>query len=701
MNIGLIGNPNCGKTTLFNELTGTVQYVGNWPGVTVEKKSGIIKKHSDINIVDLPGIYSLSPYTLEEIITRDYIVKEKPDVIINIVDASNLERNLYLTTQILELNVPVIIALNMMDIIEKNGDLLDTKALALELGCEIVEISALKNKGLDRLIEKVKMCYENRDKFETKKLDLFSNEIENKIYEIENIIVNLVSETDKRWIAIKLFENDKKVLGEIQLDDDKLKQILDISSIISKKLDDDTEAIIINERYVYIEKIVNKIIKHNTENKLITSEKIDSILTNKYLGIPIFVGVMFLIYYIAIQGLGLVMTDWTNDVLFGTYIVDFANNLLAGANVSPWLNGLVIDGIIGGVGAVLGFLPQIVLLFTFLCILEECGYMARVAFMLDRIFRKIGLSGKSFIPLLISSGCGVPAIMASRTIENEKDRKITIMITTFIPCSAKIPIIALFGAALFPNNIFMGPSIYFVSMIMIVISGLILKKFRAFKGNDSPFIMELPKYHMPSPKNVTLHIYDRVKAFVIKAGTIIFASSIIIWLLSSFDFRFDFVVDKSNSILATLGKIIAPIFVPLGFGTWQATVATLNGLVAKEVLVTTYGVLLGIADADSNMGQLSDKIREIFTTTGAYSFVVFNMLCAPCFAAIGAIKREMVTWKWTLITVGYQTGLAYITALIIYQLGNMFYGQFNILGISASLFFIASMIYLIVRKSKV
>lgn len=694
INIGLVGNPNCGKTTMFNKLTGSFQYVGNWPGVTVEKKSGVVKNRKDVNIIDLPGIYSLSPYTLEEVVTRNYIMNEKPDVIINIVDASNIERNLYLTTQVIEMGIPTIIALNMMDIVKKNDESIDVSKLEKIIGCPIVETTALKGDGLNILVDKALSVVNNKNKT----LDIFSEKVESALREIENII-NI--EEDKRWYSIKVFERDSKVLEKLNLSNDLYNKIDNIMKELENNFDDESESIIINERYSYITKIVNETVSKKPIQEDI-STKVDNILTNRYLALPIFFGVMYLIYYISVTSLGDMLTSWTNDVFFGEYVTNFIGGILQSLNVADWLYSLIIDGIVAGVGAVLGFIPQMVVLFFFLSLLEDCGYMSRIAFVMDRIFRKVGLSGKSFIPMLISTGCGVPGIMASRTIENERDRKITVMVTTFMPCGAKLPIIALFGAALFPENSLIGPSIYFLGIAMVLVSGLILKKLKAFSGDVSPFIMELPKYHLPSTKTVLRHVWDRAKSFIIKAGTVIFAASVILWFLSRFSFSFTMVEDVEQSILANIGKLIAPLFVPLGFGNWQAAVATINGLVAKENLVTSYGVLLGLGDAITEGDEhLISQISAMFTTVSAYSFVAFNMLCAPCFAAIGAIRREMGNIKWTLIAIGYQTLLAYLVSLVIYQLGKViFLGAGFSFGIIIAILVIIFVLYMMFRKSK-
>ncbi|MFR4985909.1 MAG: ferrous iron transport protein B [Lachnospirales bacterium] len=697
INIGLVGNPNCGKTTMFNNLTGNFQYVGNWPGVTVEKKSGEVKNKKDVTLVDLPGIYSLSPYTIEEIITRDYIMEERPDVIINIIDASNIERNLYLTTQVVEMGIPTIIALNMMDIVKKNGESIDVDKLSNFIGCTIIETSALKGDGLNILIEKALEVVNNNT---NKNLDIFSEKIEKALSQIESII-HIDEGKNKRWYSIKVFERDKKVLEKINLSNDEYNKIDNIIKEVEKYFDDESESIIINERYSYITNISAQVVSKKRDANDDISNRIDKILTNKYLGLPIFFGIMFLIYYVSVTTIGTTVTDWTNEVFFGTYVNNFIGGILESLNVADWLYSLIIDGIVAGVGAILGFVPQMFILFFFLSLLEDFGYMSRIAFIMDKIFRKVGLSGKSFIPMLISTGCGVPGIMASRTIENERDRKITVMVTTFMPCGAKLPVIALFGAALFPENSLIGPSIYFLGIIMIMISGLILKKLKGFSGDTSPFIMELPKYHIPSAKTVLRHMWDRVKSFIIKAGTVIFAASIILWFLSRFNFNFK-MVDVEESILANIGRIIAPIFAPLGFNNWKAAVATINGLIAKEQLVSTYGVLLGLGDGvtETDSGLIT-QISSMFTTVSAYSFVAFNMLCAPCFAAVGAIKREMGNWKWTLIAISYQTLVAYLVSFVIYQLGNVIFLGSNFgFGAILSILVIIFVLYMMFRKSK-
>ena len=677
--IGLAGNPNCGKTTMFNALTGSTQYVGNWPGVTVEKKSGELKGHKDVEIVDLPGIYSLSPYTLEEVVTRNFILNDKPDVIINILDASNIERNLYLTTQVLELGVPTVIALNMMDIVEKNGDKIDIRALEKVLACPVVETSALKGNGVKEVAERaISLAKENhKNDF---KLD-FSKDIKESLNKIKNIIENEVNYGDYNlsWLSIKLFERDEDIIKKLNIPDNVLKEIETITEKCEEMLDDDSEGLITGERYDFIGNIISKVVKKSSNVKETVSDKIDKIVTNRFLALPIFALIMWGVYYIAVSSLGAMVTDWTNDVLFGEIIQENVSNFLASINVADWLQGLIVDGIIGGVGAVLGFVPQIMILFILLSILEDCGYMARVAFIMDRIFRKFGLSGKSFIPMLISSGCGVPGVMATRTIENDRDRKMTIMLTTFIPCGAKLPIIALFAGALFGGASWVAPSMYFLGIAMIIICGIILKRTTLFAGEPSPFVMELPQYHIPSAKGVLIHMWDRAKAFIIKAGTIIFVACGAIWFLQSFNWHLE-MVDAGESILASIGNVIAPIFSPLGFGNWQSAVATVTGLIAKENVVGTFGVLFGIADATEEDPTLLGNVAGMFTFASAYAFMAFNMLCAPCFAAIGAIRREMGSWKWTWITLGFQTLTAYIVALIINQVGSFLLGTGSLVG---------------------
>ena len=699
--IGLAGNPNSGKTTLFNALTGATQYVGNWPGVTVEKKAGKYKKDKNIEIVDLPGVYSLSPYTLEEVVTRKFIIEDQPDAIINIVDATNIERNLYLTTQLMELGVPIVIALNMMDLIRKNGDQFELQKLSKLFGCPVIEISALKEEGIEAVINK---AIELAKQHKTSQFVLpMMNEVKNTLSQIELLISDSVtaSKVSKKWLAIKLFERDEEAIKSITLDDTVKKQIETCTCQCEKQLDDDAESIITGERYAYIGSVVSQTVKKAKKGQETVSDKIDKVVTNRVLALPIFALVMWLVYYISVSSLGTIVTDWTNDVLFGEIIQGNVQSLMETANVAPWLTALVVEGMIGGVGAVLGFVPQIMLLFFFLAILEDCGYMARVAFIMDRIFRRFGLSGKSFIPMLISSGCGVPGIMASRTLENDKDRKMTIMLTTFIPCGAKLPIIALFAGALFGGASWIAPSVYFLGIAMIIICGILLKQMSVFAGEVAPFVMELPNYHIPAAKGVLIHMWDRGKAFIIKAGTIIFVACGFIWFLQSFNWSLE-MVDAQASILASIGNVIAPVFVPLGFGDWSAAVATLTGLIAKENVVATYGVIYGIADATEESQDLLIMIAANFTTVSAYAFMAFNMLCAPCFAAMGAIRREMGSMRWTLITVGFQTFTAYLVALLINKVGSALFLGGSVMEaiISVAIVIAVIIIALTVGKSK-
>lgn len=700
--IGLAGNPNCGKTTMFNELTGSSQYVGNWPGVTVEKKGGKLKGNKDVEIVDLPGVYSLSPYTLEEVVTRNFMINDKPDAVINIVDASNIERNLYLTTQILELGIPTVIALNMMDIVEKNGDKIDINKLSKTLGCPVVETSALKGNGVKLAAEKAIEVAKAKRK--SNFILPFSDEVKEAFEEIEKVIIkNIPYEgMEIRWLAIKLFERDQNILEKLNIP----KGLLDEIEIIIKKyeaeLDDDSESIVTGDRYAFIGDIVSTAIKKKNKGKETTSDKIDKIVTNRFLALPIFAAIMFGVYYIAISTVGTIVTDWTNNVLFGEIIQGNVSNWLVSANVADWLQGLIINGIIGGVGSVLGFVPQIMVLFLLLSVLEDCGYMARVAFIMDRVFRRFGLSGKSFIPMLISSGCGVPGIMSTRTMENDRDRKMTIMLTTFIPCSAKLPIIALIAGAFFGGASWVAPAAYFLGIVMIIVCGIILKRTKLFSGDPSPFVMELPQYHIPGLKGVLMHMWERGKSFIIKAGTIIFASCATIWFLQSFNWSLQ-MVDAGDSILASMGNVIAPIFAPLGFGNWQAAVATVTGLIAKENLVGTFGVLYGISGANETDPTLVGNVAAMFTVAGGFAFMAFNLLCAPCVAAIGTMRREMGSWKWTWITLGFQTATAYIVALIINQVGNFILGSGSLIGALTSVIIAIAVIGIVIftgRSSK-
>ncbi len=669
--IALAGNPNCGKTTMFNDLTGSSQYVGNWPGVTVEKKEGVLKGHKDVSIIDLPGIYSLSPYTLEEVVTRDYIINERPDIILNLVDASNIERNLYLTTQLLEMGIPVVIAMNMIDIVKKRGDIINISELSKILGCKIIETSALKGQGT---IEAAKAALEVVEQDIEPVKEIFQKNVEKALRDITLIIQDVVDKQQQRWFSIKLFERDEKVIERFSFNTDVIEKLENIISECEKEMDDDSESIITNERYEYINSFVSKFVKKESTNNMTTSDKIDRIVTNRFFALPFFAIVMWLVYYISVSTVGTIATDWTNDIFVGEIIQGNVATFLENIGTVEWLQSLIVDGIIGGVGAVIGFLPQMLVLFFFLSILEDCGYMARIAFIMDRIFRKFGLSGKSFIPMLIGTGCGVPGVMASRTIENEKDRKMTIMTTTFIPCGAKLPIIALIAGALFPESSWVGPSAYFIGIGAIIFSGILLKKTTLFSGDPAPFVMELPPYHIPAAKGVLIHMWDRGKSFVKKAGTIIFVACGIIWFLQSFNWSLQ-MVDASESILASIGNVIAPLFAPLGWGDWKAAVAAVTGLVAKENVVGTFGVLYGMNEVAEDGIEIWTNLQDAFTQVSAYSFLAFNLLCAPCFAAIGAIKREMGNWKWTLIAVGYQTGLAYIVSLLINTIGNtLLYG---------------------------
>ncbi len=695
--IALVGNPNCGKTTMFNYLTGSSQYVGNWPGVTVEKKEGKLKQHKDVKVIDLPGIYSLSPYTLEEVITRNYLITEKPEIIINIVDSTNLERNLYLSTQVMELGIPVIIALNMMDIVRKNGDTINKDKLAKSMGCTVVETSALKGDGCKELINK---AIELAKSHKVNAIEhTFSVDVEKVLSDIENEIQNQVSKEHLRWFAIKLFENDEKAIEQGNISKSSKDKVGAIVTSFEDKVDDDGESIITNERYNYISGIIGKCAVKKNKSKLTTSDKIDKIVTNRVLGLPIFAAVMFLVYYLSISTIGTGATDWVNDVLFGDIIPPAVEGFLTSIGTADWLNSLILDGIIAGVGAVLGFLPQMMVLFLCLAILEDCGYMSRIAFIMDRIFRKFGLSGKSFIPMLIGTGCGVPGIMASRTIENESDRKMTIITTTFMPCSAKLPIIALIAGSLFPGSPWVAPSAYFVGIAAIICSGIILKKTKAFAGEPAPFVMELPKYHVPSVKGVFIHMWDRSKSFVKKAGTIIFLACGLIWFLSTFNWSLE-MVETPDSILASIGKVIAPIFNPLGWGDWRSAVATISGLIAKENVVGTFGILYGAGEVAEDGVEIWNTLQGSFTQLSAYSFLLFNLLCAPCFAAIGAIKREMGNAKWTWAAVGYQTGLAYVVALTVYQLGSLFTGKGFGVGTLVALVLLAGFLYMLFRPYK-
>ncbi len=698
--IALAGNPNCGKTTLFNALTGSNQYVGNWPGVTVEKKEGKLKKHKDIVLQDLPGIYSLSPYTLEEVVARNYLIEERPDAIINVVDGTNIERNLYLTTQLIELGIPMVIAVNMIDLVRKNGDQLNLKKLGEALGCPVVEISALKNEGMDKVAETAMELA--KKKAPRKDFRIFTGEVEQAIDQIEKLIVHKVQKENLYWYAIKVFERDEKILEKLALDDGVQKQAEAYIENCEKKLDDDSESMIANQRYVYIGKIVASSVKKKlARGNLSTSDKIDTIVTNRFLALPIFVVVMSVVYYIAIGTVGDWLTGWTNDVLFSEYICGNLGEWMESIGCAAWLTGLVVDGIVGGVGAVIGFVPQMLVLFLMLSALEDIGYMARVAFIMDRIFRKFGLSGKSFIPMLIGSGCGVPGVMASRTIESDRDRKMTIMTTCFIPCGAKMPIIALFAGAIFGGSGLVAVSAYFIGVAAIIISGIILKKTKLFAGEPAPFVMELPAYHIPAIGNVLRATWERGWSFIKRAGTIILASSIVLWFLQGFgyvDGSLVMVEDNNTSLLASIGSVVAFIFAPLGFGSWQGAVATFTGLIAKENVVSTFGVLYGFAEVAEDGVEIWSLLAADFTALTAYSFMVFNLLCAPCFAAMGAIRREMNNAKWTWIAIGWMCGLAYVVSLMIYQFGMLANGVFGV-GTVAAFLCLIGLLYFLFRRN--
>ena len=767
--IALAGNPNSGKTTLFNALTGSAQFVGNWPGVTVEKKEGKLKGHDGVTVTDLPGIYSLSPYTLEEVIARNYLITERPDAILNIVDATNLERNLYLTTQLTELGIPVVIALNMMDLVKKNGDSINVKELERELGCKIVEISALKGTGVMDAAEAAISAAKNT---RTVPMHTFSGPVEHAIAHIEEAVVHTMPEEQQRWYAIKVFERDDKVMSALNISPETKAHIEQDIQAAEKELDDDAESIITNERYIYIAQLLKGTYKKKNKGQLSTSDKIDKIVTNRILALPIFALVMWLVYALSMGApigdggiaIGTFLTDWANDVLGGAWLTDGSRAILESWNVAPWLVGLISDGILAGVGAVLGFVPQMLVLFLMLCILEDCGYMARIAFIMDRIFRKFGLSGKSFIPMLVGTGCGIPGVMASRTIENERDRRMTVMTTTFIPCGAKMPIIGLIAGALFGGSTWVATSAYFIGVAAIVISGIMLKKTKMFAGDPAPFVMELPAYHVPSLTNVLRGTWERGWSFIKRAGTVIVLSSIIIWFLSGFgtvNGRFgmvdelyedtDLITDEyvsvvaermnisedevepmDDSILARVAQPVSVVFKPLGFGDWKPTVATVTGLVAKEEVVATFGVLYNfdakaeqavdeetgellfdeegepiMEELEENGDQIWENVRADFDDfsgghgkLAAYSFMIFNLLCAPCFAAIGAIKREMNSRKWTWFAIGYQCGFAYVTAFITWQLGRLFVGGMNVIGLILALALLAALCWQLFKPYK-
>ena len=700
--IALAGNPNCGKTTLFNALTGSNQFVGNWPGVTVEKKEGKLKGHKDVTIMDLPGIYSLSPYTLEEVVARNYLINEMPDAIINIVDGTNLERNLYLSTQIMELGIPVVMAINMMDLVQKSGNKIHIDKLSKKLGCEVVEISALKGTGIMKAAEKAISAAQSKKK--TIPVHEFAQDVEDAIKSVENKLTGTVAEAQKRFFAIKLIEKDDKIVEQ-------MKSVPDVSyevKALEDKFDDDTESIITNERYVYISSIIGQCYtKFSTGKKLTTSDKIDRIVTNRWLALPIFAVVMWVVYYVSVTTVGTIVTDWTNDVLFGEIIPPAVESALEAVNCAAWLQGLILDGIVAGVGAVLGFVPQMLVLFLFLAFLESCGYMARVAFIMDRIFRKFGLSGKSFIPMLIGSGCGVPGVMASRTIENDRDRKMTIMTTTFVPCGAKLPIIAMIAGAFFNNSGWVATSSYFVGIAAIICSGIILKKTKMFAGEPAPFVMELPAYHWPTVGNILRSMWERGWSFIKKAGTIILLSTIVLWFLMGFGWEggsFGMVEELNNSILAKIGSAIAWIFAPLGWTKagegWKMAVAAVTGLIAKENVVATFGMLFGFAEVAEDGAEIWGNLAQVMTPIAAYGFLVFNLLCAPCFAAMGAIKREMNNAKWFWFAIGYQCGLAYVVSLCIYQIGTLLTGGGFGIGTVVAFVLVAAFLYLLFRPYK-
>ena len=740
--IALAGNPNSGKTTLFNALTGSNQFVGNWPGVTVEKKEGRLKNHKDVIVTDLPGIYSLSPYTLEEVVARNYLIDERPDAILNIVDATNLERNLYLTTQLVEIGIPVVIALNMMDLVRKKGDKINVGELSRQLGCKVVEISALKSEGIEAAADAAIDAAKNT---KTIPQHTFSGVVEHALAHIEEVTVHSLPEEQQRWYAIKIFERDDKVLEKLHLPESTLVHVEKDIQAAEEELDDDAESIITNERYVWIAGAIKGCYKKAKAGELSTSDKIDKIVTNRILALPIFALVMYLVYWIAMGPFGTFLTDWTNDVLGAEWLTEGSRAIMEKLGAADWLTGLVSDGIFAGVGAVLGFVPQMLVLFLMLCMLEDCGYMARIAFIMDRIFRRFGLSGKSFIPMLVGMGCGVPGVMASRTIENERDRRMTIMTTTFIPCGAKMPIIGLIAGALFNGSGLVATSAYFIGIAAIIISGIMLKKTKMFAGDPAPFVIELPAYHVPSAVNVLRGTWERGWSFIRRAGTVILLSSIIIWFLSSFgtvNGKFGMVeplfedetvateeyvsslAEKMNipeqdvtpmdaSILANVGNVAAPIFRPLGFGSWKPTVATVTGLVAKEEVVGTFGVLYnyddkGGEDELTEEGeQIWDRIAADFNAfsgghgkLAAYAFMIFNLLCAPCFAAIGAIKREMNNRKWTWFAIAYQCCFAYVIALAVYQIGRLFVGDVNILGLIVGIAIVAGICFQLFRPYK-
>jgi len=707
--IALAGNPNSGKTTLFNALTGSNQFVGNWPGVTVEKKEGKLKGYEDVVITDLPGIYSLSPYTLEEVVAREYLITERPDAILNIVDGTNLERNLYLTTQLTELGIPVVVAINMIDLVEKNGDTIDLDILSKEMGVKFVSISALKGTNIEKAAAAAVEAAKNG---KTIPMHTFGGSVEHALAHIEEACVHNLPEEQQRWYAIKLFERDSKVLEDLKLNKETIDHIEKDIKAVEDEMDDDAESIITNERYIYIGNLLKGIYKKKTAGELTVSDKIDKIVTNRILGLPIFAAIMYFVYWLAMGPFGTFLTDWTNDD-FGGWLTEGAAALMENIGAAEWLTSLVADGIVGGVSAVLGFVPQMLVLFLMLCILEDVGYMARVAFIMDRIFRRFGLSGKSFIPMLIGSGCGVPAVMATRTIENERDRRMTIMTTCFIPCGAKLPIIGLIAGAIFDGASWVAASAYFIGVAAIIVSGIILKKTKLFAGDPAPFVMELPAYHVPSVGNVLRGTWERGWSFIKRAGTVIVLSSVIIWVLNSLSFEggFHYLGEDGEgaSILENIGSAVAWIFAPLGFGTWQATVATVLGLVAKEDVVGTIGTLISMEDLPDLVeeGESIMGVLDVFfkgSAVAGFSFMVFNLLCAPCFAAMGAIKREMNNGKWTAIAIGYMCVFAYAVALCIYQIGSALQGNVNVVGLvvaAAIICFAAYMLFKPYHESEV
>ncbi len=701
--IALAGNPNCGKTTLFNDLTGSAQYVGNWPGVTVEKKDGKLKKHENVIIQDLPGIYSLSPYTLEEVVTRNYLVNEKPDAIINIIDGTNIERNLYLTTQLIELNIPMIIAVNMIDLVRKNGDMINIKKLSKELGCEVVEISALKKEGSISLAEKAVALAQNKKTEES--LHVFTGSVEHAIAHIEESVSDIVDKQSLRWFSIKIFERDSKVLESIKLSGGLRSHIEMHISDCEKEMDDDAESIITNQRYAYISKIVALTVeKKHSINSMTISDKIDKVVTNRFLALPIFAVIMFFVYYISVTSIGTVVTDFTNDTLFGAWIQPAVSNVLSKAGAADWIISLVVDGIIGGLAAPVGFAPQMAIVFLFLSVLEDCGYMSRVAFIMDRIFRKFGLSGKSFIPFLIASGCGVPGIMASRTIENEKDRRMTMITTTFIPCGAKLPVIAVISGFIMGGAWWAAPLTYFAGIIIVIVSCIIMKKMSIFAGEPAPFVMELPQYHAPAARGVLIHVWERVWAFLKKAGTILFVCCVVMWFLGSFGIQKGTVglVDTENSFLAIIGGAIAWIFSPLGFGTWQAVASTLSGFVAKESIVSTMGVLSGLGEIENYRGSMHSAFSTFFPTgIAALSFLFFNLFDSPCLAAISTMAKEIGSRKFFWFAIIFQNVMSYSVALMVYQIGGLICGDVTFGPASVVAFVILTiLVFMLVRPDQ-